>query len=110
MGGLWVSAHIAIKGNEAIDKEAKNAIKFPKISLNICPPASDLIQLFRKLIFKNWSLSWNNQIHDNKSLKNKKKKVSSEDILPQIRRKDVSVPPMAKNIPLGRERREGGQR
>jgi len=61
-----------IKGNEAVDEAPKNATKFPIISLNIHPPASDIAQLLVRLIFKNWSSSWKNQIHDNKLLKIKK--------------------------------------
>jgi len=53
MGDLWASAHIEKEGNEATDRAAKNATKFPKIFLNIHPLASDLTQLLRRHVFKN---------------------------------------------------------
>jgi len=66
---IWVPAHIGIKENEAVDGAAKNVSKFPQISLNIRFPASDLTQLSKRLIFKNWSPSWRNQKNNNKFLK-----------------------------------------
>lgn len=69
---IWVPAHIGIEGNETVDRAAKKATKFPKISLNIRPPAADLAQLYRTHIFENWSSSWKNQTQNNKLLKVKK--------------------------------------
>ena len=61
-----------MKGNEAVNRVAKNATKFPKISLNIRPPASDLTRLSKRLIFKNWFLYWKNQKNNNKLLEIKR--------------------------------------
>jgi len=64
MGESWVLASIGIRGNDATDRVTKYANKFLKISLNIHPPAFNLALSFRRLIFKNWSLSWRNQIYE----------------------------------------------
>jgi len=52
-----------MRENGVVDKAAKNSTKFPKISLNIHPTASNLARIFKTLIF----LEKSN--HDKKLLK-----------------------------------------
>ena len=61
---IWISDHVNLSEHEAVDKAAKEAIEFAKITYHISPLASDYKNHFRSQILSSWNLLWENQLNN----------------------------------------------
>ena len=56
----WIPSHIAIQGNETVDKQAKTSLSLEPTSFKI--PFSNFKPSINKYILEEWQTSWNNSI------------------------------------------------
>ena len=58
---IWIPGHIGFSEHDAVDKAAKQATCFPKMTDFPRLPVSDLKNHYRSLILQSWNLFWKTQ-------------------------------------------------
>ena len=85
---IWIPGHIGLHEHDAVDRAAKQATFFPKVTDRTQLPVSDYKNHYRSLILKSWHTYWSNQT-SNKLLRIKKAPVPWKSSFRKSKREEV---------------------